>query len=275
MGKGKGKGRGKNKPDKPDLAPQSAPYLSRTQRPAPHATIALTTYEILEAILLRVDEQTLLVSAQRVSTLWHRVMSTSVRLQRRLFFRSSPLPPPPPPGTTATITRNFNTFLKRTFPCLLPERNYCHWMLLPPFLRPPTTATTTDVTTMHNQLRLAPFRMAGYPSASSCWRPAILDARYAGTRRRAFARAGASWRRMLPADLAVRRVAVTSAVPGGGGVQEVVRVVEIVPGEEMTMGEYYDVVCDVNFRRRDGSGEWGEVQGVKGSERGWSREPIW
>lgn len=55
MGKGKGKGRGESKPDKPGRAHQSAPPISRTQFPPPHAAIPLTTYELLEAILLDLE----------------------------------------------------------------------------------------------------------------------------------------------------------------------------------------------------------------------------
>ncbi|UNI23878.1 hypothetical protein JDV02_009670 [Purpureocillium takamizusanense] len=44
------------------------------------------TSELLELILVRVDMQTLLVSAQRASRTWHALIETSPALQRRLFF---------------------------------------------------------------------------------------------------------------------------------------------------------------------------------------------
>lgn len=238
------------------------PYNPKPPRPAPHAVVALTTYEILEAILLRLDEQTLLVSAQRVSTLWHRVVTTSFPLQRRLFFLPSSPPPPPSPGTTTTIMRKFNPFLQRAFPCLLPARSPFPGAILPPFLG---TAAGS------HSLRPAgapPLRPSGAPPSDI--RPPILDARFGGGRRQAYARAGASWRRMLLADPPPRRVVRTSAVPGGGRAPEVIRVLDISPGgEELTMGEYYDAVCDVKFRRRDGSGEWGQVHGVHGAWAAW------
>ncbi|KAG7284623.1 hypothetical protein NEMBOFW57_009228, partial [Staphylotrichum longicolle] len=156
------------------------------------------------AILLRLDEQTLLISAQRVSTLWHRVVTTSFPLQRRLFFLPSSPPPPPPPGTTTTIMRKFNPFLQRAFPCLLPARSPFPGAILPPFLG----------TAAGHSLRPAgapPLRPSGSPPSDI--RPPILDARFGGGRRHAYARAGASWRRMLLADPPPRRVVRTSAVP--------------------------------------------------------------
>lgn len=183
-GKGKGKGRGKSKLARPDRAPQSVPYLPKTPRPAPHAVVALTTYEILEAILLRLDEQTLLVSAQRVSTLWRRVVTTSFPLQCRLFFLLSPPPPTPSPGATTAIMRKFNPFLQRAFPCLLPARSYYPGAVLPPFLCAAAAAGSP------------PFKPAGAPPSD--FRPPILDARFGGARHRAGSRA----RRPCPAAAA-------------------------------------------------------------------------
>src|SRR5690625_2582029 len=46
----------------------------------------LDTSELLELILVHVDMQTLLTSAQRTSRTWHALIATSPPLQRRLFF---------------------------------------------------------------------------------------------------------------------------------------------------------------------------------------------
>lgn len=48
--------------------------------------IVLNTPELLESILLHVDIATLLLSALRVSKLWHTFIEASVRLQQALFF---------------------------------------------------------------------------------------------------------------------------------------------------------------------------------------------
>jgi hypothetical protein len=50
------------------------------------ATKVLLVPELLEEILLNLDMATLLVSAQRVSTLWFDVINRSKRLQQALFF---------------------------------------------------------------------------------------------------------------------------------------------------------------------------------------------
>jgi hypothetical protein len=49
----------------------------------------LLTTELLEAILLSLSPQDLLVNAQRVSHIWKRVIASSILLQQRLFFQSS------------------------------------------------------------------------------------------------------------------------------------------------------------------------------------------
>lgn len=49
----------------------------------------LGTTELLEAILLSLDQRTLLVSAQRVNHTWHTLIQISTTLQQALFFRPS------------------------------------------------------------------------------------------------------------------------------------------------------------------------------------------
>ncbi|KAI1266373.1 hypothetical protein F5Y18DRAFT_426276 [Xylariaceae sp. FL1019] len=52
------------------------------------AQTALGIPELLHIILMYVDEQTLLVSAQRVNYFWYSSVTGSILLQRRLFFRA-------------------------------------------------------------------------------------------------------------------------------------------------------------------------------------------
>lgn len=53
---------------------------------------AFATVELLELILLEIDTQTLLTSANRVSRYWHNVIQQSVQLQTKLFLRSLLVP---------------------------------------------------------------------------------------------------------------------------------------------------------------------------------------
>ncbi|KAL3438220.1 hypothetical protein BDV09DRAFT_118507 [Aspergillus tetrazonus] len=61
---------------------------------------ALSIPELLEQILLHLDMQDLLTSAQRVNKRWQHIISTSPRLQQTLFFR--PIAPPARPSRQYT-----------------------------------------------------------------------------------------------------------------------------------------------------------------------------
>jgi hypothetical protein len=102
------------------------------------------------------------------------VSTASIRLRRRLFFLPSPLPRPPLPGTTATVARTFNPFIKSASPCLFPARYAPLYTILPAFLCPSSTLVAQ---------RLSPFRMAKLLLTGDV-RPAILDARFGGARGR-------------------------------------------------------------------------------------------
>ncbi|PLN79779.1 hypothetical protein BDW42DRAFT_172105 [Aspergillus taichungensis] len=70
-------------------------------------TTVLSTHELLEGILLQVDLRTLLISAQRVNHIWHDLISSSLPLQRALFFA---------PDDNNNTEHTFNPFLKNAFP---------------------------------------------------------------------------------------------------------------------------------------------------------------
>jgi hypothetical protein len=68
----------------------------------------LTTPELLEQILLGLDIRTLLVSAQRVCSKWHSMITESPSLQCALFFRAD--------LSLSPSSRQVNTLLKEVFP---------------------------------------------------------------------------------------------------------------------------------------------------------------
>ncbi|KAK4443477.1 hypothetical protein QBC34DRAFT_477540 [Podospora aff. communis PSN243] len=119
----------------------------------------LTTVELLENILLHVDVRTVLVSAQRVCTAWHRVIASSKPLQRHLFF----LPVADTPSPSASIRPNyiFNPLLVDAFPSFFPARHpiaqpqvLSGYLPLPPqygFL-----PAAGDISTLINTLSFAP-----------------------------------------------------------------------------------------------------------------------
>ncbi|KAI9376177.1 hypothetical protein BJX61DRAFT_539039 [Aspergillus egyptiacus] len=75
-----------------------------------------TIVELLESILLLVDIQTLLTSAQRVSRHWHAVIQASPRLQARLFLSPASYPVYTDTDTdtdAATDTHTENPYLTR------------------------------------------------------------------------------------------------------------------------------------------------------------------
>jgi hypothetical protein len=71
--------------------------------------------ELLEAVLLHVDQTTLLVTAQRVSKHWLGVITASTRLQQALFFK--PIAPPVKPALA------YSTFTKAAGSYSPPYRN--------------------------------------------------------------------------------------------------------------------------------------------------------
>jgi len=151
-----------------------------------NTTKVLLIPELLEEILLHLDMATLLVSAQRVSTLWFDVISRSKRLQQALFF--TPITPSVKPSLAYSnpkkyplrghspyhkeIVSTFNPLLQKHFgpvfftsgssPCILNKNNFSKSLNWGPDYR------------------------------DEDGEPAKLLSRH-----KAFTRTGASWRRML------------------------------------------------------------------------------
>lgn len=89
----------------------------------PAVEAALSTTELLEAVLARVDVDTLLLSALRVSRRWHQVINASVQLQRDLFFE--PIDDPRRISDHVHRKRQ-NPFLKHIFPAWFENTNSFH-----------------------------------------------------------------------------------------------------------------------------------------------------
>ncbi|KAK8107553.1 uncharacterized protein PG998_009566 [Apiospora kogelbergensis] len=147
------------------------------QRPSP-----LVIPELLEAILLHVDELTLLVSAQRVSKHWHAVIAVSPRLQWKLFLR-------PDESAAAAREPQQNPFLAKAFPFCFDPRVVGRLMVFEPKPgnRPILWAKSNILAARPPVLELhrADF-WYHFPQCPRLW-----------ARQAAFARPDASWRRML------------------------------------------------------------------------------
>jgi hypothetical protein len=91
---------------------EMAEATSNATLPAERAAVdrIITTNELLEAILFRLDEQTLLVIALRVSKHWKTVIDSSPSLQQVIFFRPSPTP-----MANSEVIRRENPLLKQHF----------------------------------------------------------------------------------------------------------------------------------------------------------------
>ncbi|KAH7040817.1 uncharacterized protein B0I36DRAFT_379707 [Microdochium trichocladiopsis] len=152
---------------------------------------ALAIPELLEAILLHLDTRTLLVAAQRTSTTWHSLIKTSPGLQKALFLQPDASIPPSAPL--------FNQLLVDTFPfCfqqLHNQHKHQHKHQQPDLPLQQPISRSKDA----SALNATPF-----PAS-----PHITS------RKHAFARPEASWRRMLIQQPPLRSygVVMTACVP--------------------------------------------------------------
>ena len=210
----------------------------------------LETYELLESILLHVDIRTLLVSAQRVCTTWHSVITSSTPLQRHLFFL--------PVGDTPSLSDPdpvrpdyvLNPLLADTFPSFFPiarvppEGPFDNVVeLLPGYLPPPPrygflpAGDLSDITHLN-------FESTPMADAADM------------TRQKPFTKESASWRRMLvsqPPPLRVAHLRKKRWIEFIRGPTPRFRwntalfhcsMIEHLGG--MRMGELYDAVLEVN-----------------------------
>ncbi|KAH7358705.1 F-box domain-containing protein [Plectosphaerella cucumerina] len=140
--------------------------------------------ELLELILLQLDMSTLLLSAQRVSTWWHSVITSSPALQQHLFFRPDERRRRASEAAGHGIaTTDFNPLLVASF-------GRC-------FFDPQGVGIRQTAMSFYASMPLA----TGVPLPTqlppkSRERPkTVEEMRHAAMRR--FTRPGASWRRML------------------------------------------------------------------------------
>jgi len=191
---------------------------------------ALTTPELLEAILGNLDMVTLLVSAQRVCRQWRAVISTPA-LQRYLFLEQNDAAKSTPKRHEGHLLMKQNPLLKKLFPSIfqtidVPRR---------------TLPTCTGFLTL---------LLGGCP---------LADRRDEYKRHHAFARKDASWRRMQVAQPPLRRVGYTEVSrleeeDGMPADSESFRT--LVFPEGLRMGELWDLLFMTiwdNCSRYDGS----------------------
>ncbi|PLB53484.1 hypothetical protein P170DRAFT_435112 [Aspergillus steynii IBT 23096] len=184
--------------------------------PSTAAETALSTPELLEAILLELDMATLLVSAQRVDRYWFGLISASIRLQQALYFKPVPSYSKPP---SAYITKD-DRWLKNG-PWMKDNPWFLDWFhsresqnelmaFLNPLLFKHFGSLFFDISCWSKFCKPYQFAMDmpwwadDHGSSQSCDElnlPVELL-----PRQKAFTRSGASWRRMLvsqPAPLAL------------------------------------------------------------------------
>ncbi|KAL2127958.1 hypothetical protein VTI74DRAFT_9923 [Chaetomium olivicolor] len=185
--------------------------LPKLQRPTPHADAVLSTFELLELILLHVDLRTVLVSCQRVSRRWHTIIASSPPLQRHLFLLPSLDTPSPSSNSSSNSVPSpklrliQNPLLKAAFPCLFDIESWGHepWQV------------AEGVLPCCCGFRSARIFNYGEPNKRE-WLP-MGDMREGKRRHLAFVRKGASWQRMLvsqPAPVMVARVGSVLDVRG-------------------------------------------------------------
>jgi len=188
---------------------QDAPAVPVKEEPAPRTIAArnkaLATPELLELILLNLDMEFVLLTAQRVSKFWHTAITASAPLQQHLFFKAIPsTPAASPPPIPNPAPREFNPLLYKCFHKLYPH----------------APVPQTDLWTQRPEVDSSPLPATREGIVSKAFRPKYMDwsvqkedmlpmadVRNGGARHYAFTRKGASWRRMLVAQPPLVRIA--------------------------------------------------------------------
>lgn len=157
------------------------------------------TAELLEAILLRLDLTTLLVSASRVSKSWHAAITTSPSIQQALYFR------PATGEASKESTYNLDCVNFPHWNSDLSEGDST-WGILNPLLVKAFGPCFFDFGDTYGYTRRAssfyklPWTNRTAQEAEDAWEPTKIDAQWVrdeAAARRRFTRRGASWRRML------------------------------------------------------------------------------
>lgn len=172
----------------------------------------LDTSELLELILVHVDMQTLLTSAQRTSRTWHALIATSPPLQRRLFFLPERRRPPDqntsnPDDPTTAVTepelRRAREEHRVDNPLLVAHFGPFFGDAVDPLQLVPAAGEVT----LEEALWELDEEIA-VPSARTVFRGLPLHRLHVetGCGDSAYRREGASWKRMLTSQPAVTRV---------------------------------------------------------------------
>ncbi|KAB8233271.1 uncharacterized protein BDW43DRAFT_276825 [Aspergillus alliaceus] len=181
---------------------------------------ALSSPEILEAILLELDMRTLLTSAQLTCKGWRALIIHSPSLQQALFFRP----------VKQDAEKRYNPLLAETFPSFFPTRHATHH-----------NADSATPTSSHSSIRVP-------GEAPSLLR---LEISKNPEKRGAYLHVNASWRRMLIQQPPVRGLAHISVTSGqiGFGYSRYILHGKDLPGDEadanyagIRMNIFYDLI---------------------------------
>ncbi|KAH8662532.1 hypothetical protein BX600DRAFT_320746 [Xylariales sp. PMI_506] len=238
------------------------------QQTVPHRSDAqgavLAKPELLEAILMHMAMRELLVSCQRVCTLWRDAIATSHRLRRRLFFADDP-----PHVRTVMESRGSghddgaagaDTAQREMNPLLQEYFGPIAFAGIP--VPAPTAGLQRGNTSRgHRADGVLGTREWMEVREEKGWglQLPIGDMRDGRRRHLAFTRQGASWRRMLLAKPAPRRIDIMRPKPWVDGSRS--RVVAA-PEGGLRMGQLYDIVFDMVWGTdmEDGEGRTAAVR---------------
>lgn len=205
----------------------------------------LAVSELLEAIFLHLDMNTLLLSIMRVNKKWHGIISTSPALQQALYFKQIPSIPKECEHDGVEPVLN---------PLLIEKFGSCFFDFGPTsgYVRRAGSFFTLPWTAKHHQTKHiseGPYRtpscQVAAPSGSDLVEPDILETFQASNDRRRFTNRGASWRRMLvsqppPPGMGYLLWETESSFSGPQTVST-----EMIPAKTsdgLRMGELYDFV---------------------------------
>lgn len=207
---------------------------------------ALSIPELHEAILLRLDMATLLVSASRVNKHWQRTITDSPKLQEKLFFKPVSASAEHSPSGTTPVTN----------PLLADKFGKCFFDTDGTYGYYHRTSSFQDLLWSGGRIKQTPLDRSKRPGIAN-----INEDPEATTSRRRFTRSGASWRRMLVSQPPPPLAGYLRMDQDGSKTAISTALVEPAPGigegVGLCMGQLYDMVqcraslpteCSVWFR---------------------------
>jgi hypothetical protein len=185
-----------------------------------------STTELTELILLHTDMRTLLVSAQRVCKAWQSLVQTSRPLQRALYFEAIA----PSSDEDITVGRTMNPLLMQTFPTFFRTR----WNEVV------GTPYSKEFTTSLNPFGFMDETRVGALSETTRSSIAVHGASEP-TKREAYLRKDASWRRMQVQHPAAPNIGFSEAHMAAEPSYHT-DIISAPAGHGVTMGMLYDTV---------------------------------